>query len=99
MPGPPKEQQMGQRSSCSMSKRISHGINGTRGDPALHPVQQHHLSYTCAKRYIPVHIGIFMCTHECARPQRLQMPTGLGYVGTRGSNRGRGCPRYLTALL
>jgi len=50
---------MGQR--CS-SEHISPGITGTRGAPALHPAQQHHLSYTCVQE------GTYLCiqAHLCA---------------------------------
>lgn len=48
---------MGQRSSCSVSEHISDGITGTKGAPALHPAQQHHLSYMCVQE------GTYLCIY------------------------------------
>lgn len=60
---------MGQRSSSSgASEHISHGITGTRGAPALHPAQQHHLYYACVQEgadlCIQAHLCALMNVHD-----------------------------------
>lgn len=53
---------MGQRSLCSTSEYISHRLNRSSGAPALHPAQQHYLSYSHTQK------GTYLCiqVHLCA---------------------------------